>query len=85
MQVVIETNEQGVSWKLQTIPDALVLASSRFYFRCKEDCITDLGVQAREWQSFLPGRSVELIGHVQVVTDEVDGQTLLDLFPDLRG
>jgi hypothetical protein len=84
VKVVIETTEEGVAWKLQTLPDGETLTSSIIYHPSMEECLKDLCRHAHSWEKYLPGRTVERIGEVQVVTDGANGQTLSDIWPDLE-
>jgi hypothetical protein len=81
--VVIETGEEGVSWKLQTVPDGETLTSSIIFHPSMESCLADLSRHAHSWHKYLPGRTVQSVGEVRVYADGVDGQTLSDLWPDL--
>jgi hypothetical protein len=83
MKVIIETTEEGICWKLQTLPDGETLTSSIVYYPSMDECLADLRRHARSWRKHLPGRTVETVGEVHIVTDGSDGQTLADIQPEL--
>ncbi len=66
MKVTIETREEGVSWKLQTLPEGEVLTSSLIFHPTIEECLADLRRHAKSWRNYLPGTTVETVGEVRV-------------------